>query len=156
MGWSAEFRGGEVAAEAVLQQGMHNARKVSWLGGPFPSPHPRAHGLPRTQLVVCSLELGCNSDKIAEKAKCASINGILTFITTRSSCGCGKAPLNIWALFLLRNKICPGSVCTLTAEHPCCLTLSMFPGCFDLCYMVLSKAIPTPGTGKTGSRNHFQ
>lgn len=96
-------------AEAVLEQGRTMpGRCPAWVA--FPSPHPRAHGSLHTQLVVCSLELGCNSNKIAEKAKCASINGILTFITTHSSCGCGKAALNTWALFLLLNKICPGSV----------------------------------------------
>lgn len=87
-----------------------SAREGVLAGWPFPSPHPEHMGFLHTQLVVCSLELGCNSNKIAEKAKCASINGILTFITTHSSCGWGKAPLNAWALFLLLNKICPGSV----------------------------------------------
>lgn len=79
-------------------------------GWPFPSPHPRALGSLHSQLAVCSLELGWNSNRIAEKAKCAAINGILTFITAHGSCGCGKAPLNTRALFLLLNKICPGSV----------------------------------------------
>lgn len=74
-------------------------------GWHFPCPHPGAHGLLHTQLVVCSFELGCNSNKIAEKSKCASINGILTFIATHSSCGCGEAPLNTWASFLLLNKV---------------------------------------------------
>ena len=40
----------------------------SWLGGPFPSPQPEAHCHLHTQLVVSSLEVGHNSNNIAEKA----------------------------------------------------------------------------------------
>lgn len=48
--------------------------------------------------------------KSQRKPSLHTINGILTFITTCSSSGCGKAPLIIWAVPLLLNKIGPGCV----------------------------------------------
>ena len=57
--------------QVVTEQGRGKSRNVSWLGAPFPSPHPGALGLLHIQLVVSSLEVGHNSNKIAEKAKFA-------------------------------------------------------------------------------------
>lgn len=48
--------------------------------------------------------------KLQRKPSLHTINGILTFITTYISCGCGNAPVIIWAVPLLLNKIGPGSV----------------------------------------------
>lgn len=96
--------------QVVTEQGRGKSRNVSWLGGPFPSPHPGALGLLHIQLLCLPWRWAITVTKLQRKLSLHSVNGILTFIASHSSHGCGKAPLIIWAVSLLLNKIGPGSV----------------------------------------------